>query len=71
MSHLRIVLQVLKYHKIFTMFSKYNFFLRSISFLGHIMLSVAIDVDPKKMEAVHNSSFVEDFFRVSHLFLLH
>ena len=52
MNHLRIVLQVLKDHQLYSKFSKCEFWLRSVAFLGHIFSSVGIEVDPKKMEAV-------------------
>ncbi|KAH0709388.1 hypothetical protein KY284_010815 [Solanum tuberosum] len=51
-KHLRLVLQVLKDHILYAKFSKCEFWLRSVAFLGHIMLSVGIMVDPKKMDAV-------------------
>ncbi|KAH0695789.1 hypothetical protein KY289_013271 [Solanum tuberosum] len=52
MKHLRLVLQVLKDHQLYAEFSKCEFWLRSVAFLGHIVSSVAIEVDPKKMDAV-------------------
>ena len=39
MRHLRIVLQVLKDNQIFAMFSKCEFWLRLVAFLGHIVSS--------------------------------
>ncbi|WMV19297.1 hypothetical protein MTR67_012682 [Solanum verrucosum] len=51
MNHLRIVLQVLKDHQLYAKFSKCEFFLRSVPFLGHIMSSKGIEVDPKKTDA--------------------
>lgn len=53
MSHLRIVLQVHKDHKLFAKFRKCEFWLRSVAFLGQIVSSVGIHVDPKK-ETVKN-----------------
>ena len=54
MVHLRVVLQVFKEHQLFAKYSKCQFRLRSVSFLGHIVSSEGIEVDPKKMEAVKN-----------------
>ncbi|KAH0669442.1 hypothetical protein KY285_023604 [Solanum tuberosum] len=52
MKHLRIVLQVLKDHQLYAKFSKYDFWLRLVAFLGHIVLSMGIEVDPKKTDEV-------------------
>ncbi|KAH0737964.1 hypothetical protein KY290_036669 [Solanum tuberosum] len=52
MKHLRIMLQVLKDHQLYAKFSKCEFWLRSVAFLGHIVLGMGIEVDPKKMDAV-------------------
>ena len=52
MNHLRVVLQVLKEHQLFTKYSKYEFWLRSVTFLIHIISSEGVEVDPRKMEKV-------------------
>ncbi|KAH0661560.1 hypothetical protein KY284_026491 [Solanum tuberosum] len=52
MNHLKIVLQVLKDHQLYAKFSKCEFWLRSVSFLGHIVSSEGIEVNPKKTDAV-------------------
>ena len=54
MGHLRLVLEVLKEHQLFAKYSKCEFLLRSVRFLGHIVSSEGIEVDLKKMEAVKN-----------------
>ncbi|KAH0725172.1 hypothetical protein KY284_001037 [Solanum tuberosum] len=51
-DHLRIVLQVLKDQQLFAKFSKCEFWLRSVAFLGHIVSSKGIEVDPNKTDAV-------------------
>ncbi|KAH0670724.1 hypothetical protein KY285_025700 [Solanum tuberosum] len=51
-DHLRIVLQVLKDQQLFAKFSKCEFWLRFVAFLGHIVSSKGIEVDPKKTDAV-------------------
>jgi len=53
-DHLRIVLQVLKDQQLFAKFSKCEFLLRSIAFLGHIVSSKGIEVDPKKTDTVQS-----------------
>ena len=54
MNHLRLVLQVPKEHQLFTKYSKYEFWLRSVTFLIHIISSEGVEVDPRKMEKVKN-----------------
>ncbi|KAF3625841.1 hypothetical protein FXO38_26150 [Capsicum annuum] len=53
-DHLRIVLQTLRDHQLFDNFSKCEFWLRSVAFLGHIISSEGIRVDSQKIEAVKN-----------------
>ena len=53
-NHLRIVLQVLQDRRLFAKFSKCEFWLRSVAFLGRIISGEGIMVDPKKTEAVKN-----------------
>ncbi|WMV09114.1 hypothetical protein MTR67_002499 [Solanum verrucosum] len=50
--HLRVVLQTLKDRQLFAKFSKCEFWLQSVAFLGHIVSSKEIQVDYKKIEAV-------------------
>ncbi|WMV49615.1 hypothetical protein MTR67_043000 [Solanum verrucosum] len=49
-THLRVVLQTLKDRQLFAKFSKCEFWLQSIAFLGHIVSSEGIRVDSKKIE---------------------
>ena len=51
-SHLRVVLQTIKDSQLFTKFSKCEFWLQSIAFLGYIVFSEGIRVDSQKIEAV-------------------
>ncbi|KAH0729809.1 hypothetical protein KY289_000997 [Solanum tuberosum] len=51
-DHLRIVLQVFKDYQLFEKFSKCEFWLRSVAFLGHIVFNKGIEVDHKKMDVV-------------------
>ena len=50
--HLKIVLQNLREHQLYAKFSKCEFWLDQISFLGHIISKDGISVDPVKVEAV-------------------
>ncbi|WMV48982.1 hypothetical protein MTR67_042367 [Solanum verrucosum] len=53
-SHLRIVLQSLKDRDLYAKFSKCEFWLESVAFLGHIVFGEGIKVDTRKIEAVQN-----------------
>ena len=50
--HLRFMLQTLRDHQLYTKFSKYEFWLDQVAFLGHVVSKDGIQVDPKKIEAV-------------------
>ena len=56
MNHLRVVLQVLIKYLLFAKYSKYEFLLRSVVFLGHIISSVGVEVNLRKTEVVNNWS---------------
>ena len=51
-EHLRVVLQVLKKNQLFAKYNICEFWLRSVTFLAHIISSVGVEVDPRKTEAV-------------------
>ena len=51
-KHLRIVLQRLRDHKLYAKFSKCEFWLDSVKFLGHTISSEGIAVDPSKVQEV-------------------
>lgn len=51
-GHLRIVLQVLREKKLYAKLSKCEFWLKEVSFLGHVISSGGIAVDPAKVDAV-------------------
>jgi hypothetical protein len=53
-QHLRVVLGKLRAHKLYTKFSKCEFWLEKISFLGHILMAEGVAVDPRKVETVSN-----------------
>ena len=50
--HLRLVLQNLIEHQLYAKFSKYEFWLDQVAFLGHVLFRDGLRVDPKKMEAI-------------------
>jgi hypothetical protein len=51
-EHLRIVLSRLREHKLYAKFSKCEFWLSKVSFLGHILSRDGISVDPSKVQEV-------------------
>ncbi|KAL0544431.1 hypothetical protein IC582_019546 [Cucumis melo] len=51
-EHLRIVLQTLRDNKLYAKFSKCEFWLKQVSFLGHVVSKAGVSVDPAKIEAV-------------------
>ena len=51
-QHLRIVLETLRREQLYAKFSKCEFWLDSVAFLGHVVSKEGIQVDPKKIEAV-------------------
>lgn len=52
--HLRIVLQTLRDHELYAKFSKCEFWLTHVAFLGHVISGEGISVDLAKIEAVIN-----------------
>ena len=53
-QHLRIVMETLREKKLNTKLSKCDFWLKKVSFLGHIVSAEGIRVDPIKIKAVVN-----------------
>ncbi|GJV29801.1 putative reverse transcriptase domain-containing protein, partial [Tanacetum coccineum] len=53
-EHLKIILGLLKKEQLYAKFSKYDFWLDSVQFLGHVIDSKGVHVDPLKIEAIKN-----------------
>nr|GEW68351.1 putative reverse transcriptase domain-containing protein [Tanacetum cinerariifolium] len=51
-EHLKTILKLLKDEKLYAKFSKCDFWLNSIQFLGHVIDSSGIHVDPANIEAI-------------------
>ena len=47
--HIHIVLQKLREHRLYAKFSKCEFWLEEVSFLGHVLSKDGIAVDPSKV----------------------
>ena len=53
-EHLQTVLQILRERQLYAKFSKCQFWLDRVAFLGHVISVEGVSVDPKKIEAVVN-----------------
>nr|GEY99039.1 putative reverse transcriptase domain-containing protein [Tanacetum cinerariifolium] len=53
-NHLRIILELLRKEKLYAKFSKYDFWIKTVQFLGHLIDSQGLHVDPAKIEAIKN-----------------
>ncbi|KAL8089701.1 hypothetical protein AgCh_039255 [Apium graveolens] len=53
-EHLRTALEILRKKKLYAKFSKCEFWLQEVQFLGHIVSNEGIKVDPAKIEAITN-----------------
>ena len=53
-EHLRVVLQILRENQLYAKFSKCQFWLDSVAFLGHVISAEGVSVDPQKTEAIVN-----------------
>ena len=51
-KHLRMALEVQRKNKLYTKFSKCDFWIKEVLFLGHIISSKGVSVDPAKVAAV-------------------
>ncbi|GJT30519.1 hypothetical protein Tco_0910794 [Tanacetum coccineum] len=52
--HLQIVLEILRQKKLYAKFSKCEFWLQQVAFLGHIVSADGIIMDPSKVESITN-----------------
>ncbi|GJX51799.1 putative reverse transcriptase domain-containing protein [Tanacetum coccineum] len=50
-ANLRLILELLKKEELYAKFSKYDFWLSKVQFLGHVIDSEDIHVDPAKIES--------------------
>nr|GEY24545.1 retrovirus-related Pol polyprotein from transposon TNT 1-94 [Tanacetum cinerariifolium] len=53
-EHLRTILNLLRSEKLYAKFTKSDFWLNSVQFLGHVIDSNEVHVDPAKIEAIKN-----------------
>ena len=50
----RAILEKLRVNKLYAKFSKCEFWLEKVAFLGHILTAEGVAVDPEKVEAFSN-----------------
>jgi hypothetical protein len=53
-EHLRLVLEKLRSYQLYAKFSKYEFWLTEVAFLGHVISTGGVSVDPGKVKDVLN-----------------
>ncbi|GKC15430.1 putative reverse transcriptase domain-containing protein [Tanacetum coccineum] len=55
-KHLKIILELLKNEQLYAKFSKCDFWIELVQFLGHVINHKGVHVDPAKVEAIRNWS---------------
>ena len=53
-DHLRVILQLLRDHQLYAKFSKCEFWLTRVRFLGHVVSALGVSMDLEKVEAMIN-----------------
>ncbi|GJR09614.1 putative reverse transcriptase domain-containing protein [Tanacetum coccineum] len=53
-KHLKILLELLKKERLYAKFSKFDFWLDSVQFFGHVIDCSGVYIDPAKIEAIKN-----------------
>ncbi|KAK1406229.1 hypothetical protein QVD17_41518 [Tagetes erecta] len=53
-DHLQLILELLKKEQLYAKFSKCDFWIREVQFLGHVVNESGIHVDPSKIESIKN-----------------
>ena len=63
-GHLRFVLQTLREHQLYAKFSKCEFWLIEVRFLGHMVLASRVSVDLEKVEVVMSWERLKSIFEI-------
>ena len=63
-DHLRIVQHLLRDHQLYAKFSKCEFWLAEVGFLGHVVSGSGVSVDPGKVEAVMSWERPKSIFEI-------
>ena len=53
-QHFRLILQILRQHQLCAKLSNCEFWLRSLTFLGHVVFDHGVELDPRKTMVVKN-----------------
>jgi hypothetical protein len=70
-KHLRLVLEKLRSNQLYVKFSKYEFWLTKVAFLGHVISAGGVSVNPSKVKDVlnwmppMNASEIQSFHRLA------
>lgn len=51
-DHLRLTLDKLRGHQLYVKFSKCEFWMKKVDFLGHMMYAEGVAIDPRKVKKV-------------------
>ena len=51
-QHLRVVLEKLRQHQLYAKFSKCEFWLEEVTFLGHVLTAKGVAIDPSKIDTI-------------------
>ena len=62
--HLRIVVQFFRDYQLYAKFSKCEFWLNEVRFLGHVVLASGVSVDPEKVEAMMSWESPKSVFKI-------
>ncbi|XP_058185964.1 uncharacterized protein LOC131303212 [Rhododendron vialii] len=63
-THLSIVLELLREHRLYAKLSKCEFWLSEVKFLGHVVSKDGVSVDPGKIESVMNWKRPKNVFEI-------
>ena len=51
-DHLRVILQILRDHQLYVKFSRCEFWLTEVRFLGHVVSASGVSIDHEKVESI-------------------
>ena len=63
-DHLSVILQTLRDHQLYAKFSKCEFLITEVGFLGHVVSASSVSVDPEKIEAVMSWERPKSIFEI-------
>ena len=61
---MKIILHLLRDHQLYVKFSKCEFWLTEVGFLGHVVSALGVLVDPGKVEAVMSWEILKSVFEI-------